>query len=133
VKNFVSLLFLTLVVGCTKHKSGCSFPTFNCLQGKWIEKEHTDTPGSIKEYINVYVENNREILDDCTFVAQLSQSQVALGEYYFDELAGEDSVALTPVWLDQPFHRYLKMVNENEIEIDYLQTPPIFKKIYIRQ
>lgn len=41
----------------------------------------------------------------------------------------QDSVALTPVWEDQTFHRYLKMINENEIEIDYLQQSPIFKKI----
>jgi hypothetical protein len=133
MKNPALLLFLILVAGCAKHKSDCSFPSFGCLQGNWIEKEHTDTPGQLKEYIQVYVANNREILYDWTFVAQLQSSQVAVGEYYFEELADEDSVALTPVWLDQPFHRYLKMINENEIEIDYLQTPPVFKKRYIRE
>jgi hypothetical protein len=81
----------------------------------------------------VYVENNREILYDCTFVAQLSDPPVAPGRYYFAELPEEGSAALTPVWLDQPFHRYLKMISENEIEIDYLQQPPIFKKRYLRE
>jgi hypothetical protein len=42
-------------------------------------------------------------------------------------------VALTPVWEDLTIHRYLKMINENEIEIDYLQQTPIFKKLYIRE
>jgi hypothetical protein len=63
----------------------------------------------------------------------LQASQLPLGKYYFEELPDQDSVALTSVWEDQTFHRYLKMINENEIEIDYLQQPPIFKKTYIRE
>jgi hypothetical protein len=133
MKNFASLLFLVLVVGCSKHRSDCTFPTFSCLQGKWIEKANTDSSPQVKEYIQVYVENNREILYDWTFVAQLNTSQVAIGKYYFGELADQDSVALTPVWEDYTFHRYLKMINENEIEIDYLQSSPIFKKRYLRE
>ena len=115
--------------------SDCTFPTFKCLQGKWIEKEHTDSPLQVKEYIQVYVENNREIFYDWTFVAQLQSTQIAIGEYYFEELSHQDSVALTPVWQASPFHRYLKMINENEIEIDYGFPPysPMLKKRYIRE
>ena len=127
------MLFLVLVVGCTKQRSDCSFPAFSCLRGNWIEKEHTDSTIQLKEYIQVYLADNREILYDWTDVAQLQMTQVAVGEYYFEELAGQDSVALTAVWQKQTLHRYLKMINENEIEIDYLQHSPVFKKRYIRE
>jgi hypothetical protein len=133
MRNFASLLVLVLVAGCTKQKSDCTFPTFKCLQGKWIEKEHTDSTIQLKEYIQVYVENGREIFYDWTGVAQLQTTQVAIGKCYFGELADQDSVVLTPVWEEQTFHRYLKMINEDEIEIDYLQYSPIFKKRYIRE
>ena len=133
MKNSALLLFLVLVVGCTKQRNDCSFPTFRCLQGNWIEKEHTDSTIQLKEYIQVYLENNREILYDWTDVAQLQTTQLPVGKYYFGELADQDSVALTAVWQEQTLHRYLKMINENEIEIDYLQHSPIFKKRYIRK
>jgi hypothetical protein len=135
MKNFAPLLFLVLVVGCSKQRSGCTFPTFNCLQGKWIEKEHTDSPLQVKEYIQVYVQNNREMLYDWTAYAQLQMTPLAIGEYYFGELARQDSVALTPVWENSTFHRYLKMINENEIEIDYdlPASSPMLKKRYIRE
>jgi hypothetical protein len=133
MRNTASLLLLVLVIGCAKHKNACSLPTFGCLQGNWIAKEPGDSASNLKEYIQVYLENDREILYDWTYVAQLSTTQVALGKYYFAELPDQDSVALTPVWEDQTIHRYLKMINENEIEIDYLQQTPIFKKIYIRE
>jgi hypothetical protein len=57
-----------------------------------------------------------------------------VAQIYFEELAHQDSVALTAVWFDYTFHRYLKMINENEIEIDYAlaPSPPKFKKRYIR-
>jgi hypothetical protein len=135
MKNFASLLFLVLVAGCTKQKNGCTFPTFECLQGKWIEKEHTAGSIQLKEYIQVYVDNNREILYDWTVYAQLQMTQAAIGEYYFEELVHQDSVALSPVWQEHPYHRYLKMINENEIEIDYDLPPgsPMLKKRYIRE
>jgi hypothetical protein len=134
MKNFPAILFLVLATGCTKQKSGCNFPTYACLQGKWIEKVHTDSSSPIKEYIQVYSVNNREILYDETFLAQVQMTDQPLGEYYFEELAHQDSVALTPAWKAPSFHRYLKMVNENEIEIDYFfpPGPPLFKKKYIR-
>jgi hypothetical protein len=135
MKHFASLLFLVLVVGCTKRRSDCSFPTFSCLQGNWIEKEHTDSPLQVKEYIRVSVENNREIFDDETYAAQLSTVAVPIGKFYFEELADQDSVALTPVWGEQTYHWYLKMISDNEIEIDYglPPGPPISKKRYIRE
>jgi hypothetical protein len=133
MRNTASLLLLVLVIGCAKHKNACSLPTFGCLQGNWIAKDPTDSTTQLKEYIQVYLENDREILYDGTYVAQLSTTQVALGKHYFAELPDQDSVALTPVWEDQTIHRYLKLINENEIEIDYLQQSPIFKKIYIRE
>lgn len=134
MKNFAPLLFLVLAIGCTKPQSDCSFPTFNCLEGKWIEKEHTDSI-KLKEYIQVDIENNREILYDWTVYAQLQMTQEAIGEYYFEELAHEDSISLTPVDQGHPYHRYLKMVTENEIEIDYdlPASSPMLKKRYIRE
>jgi hypothetical protein len=62
-------------------------------------------------------------------------TQVAIGEYYFEELPHQDSVALTSVWQGHPYHRYLKMIDENEIEIDYDLPPssPLVKKRYIRE
>lgn len=133
MKHFLALLLIVLVVGCAKHNNNCSFPSFSCLQGTWIEKEHTDTSIQLKEYIQVYVKNNREILYDWTVFAQVQTTPAAIGEYYFAELPGEDSVALTPAWVNKPFHRYLKMISENEIEIDFVEYPPIFKKRYIRE
>jgi hypothetical protein len=130
------ILFLVIVVtGCSKHDSNCPYPTFACLQGKWIEKEHTDGSSSLKEYIQVYSENNHEILYDWTLYAQLQTTQLAIGEYYFEALGDEDSVALTTTYSDYSYHRYLKMINENEIEISYEMQPgnPAFKKDYIRQ
>lgn len=135
MKDFALLLFLVLVVGCTKQRSGCTFPTFKCLQGKWIEKEHTAGSIQQKEYIQVYVENNREILYDWTVYAQAQMTPEAIGKYYFEELVHQDSVALTFVVQGHPYHRYLKMINENEIEIDYDLPPssPMLKKKYIRE
>jgi hypothetical protein len=135
MKNFATLLLLILIAGCSKQRNDCSFPTFNCLQGKWIEKEHTAGSIQLKEYIQVYIENNREILYDWTAYAQLQMTQLAIGEYYFEELPHQDSVALTFVDQGLPYHRYLKMINENEIEIDYDLPPssPILKKRYIRE
>ena len=134
MKNFALLLFLVLAVACSKQKSDSSFPTFSRLQGNWIEKEHTDSPLQIKEYIQVDIENNREVLYDWNSIAELQSTQLAIGEYYFEEVAHQDSVALTAVWFQYAYHRYLKMINENEIEIDYglAPSPPTFKKRYIR-
>ena len=134
MKNFTVLLLLIWTIGCTKHKTDCNFPTFNCLQGNWIEKEHTDSPLQLKEYIQVTVANNREILYDWNSIAESVNGPEALGEYYFAELPQQDSVALTAVWFDYSYHRYLKMISDNEIEIDYglAPNPPTFKKTYIR-
>jgi hypothetical protein len=136
MKNGVLLLVVALVAGCTKHKNNCDFPTFSCLQGNWIEKEHTDSAIQIKEYIQFYVEDNREVLFDGTVYAQLQMTPLAIGKYYFQELPDEDSVALTPVVQGSPsYHRYLKMITDNEIEIDYDLPPstPIVKKRYTRE
>ena len=130
------LLFLVLAAGCSKPTLRCNFPTFLCLNGNWIEQQHTNSPLQVKEYIQVYLDkNDHEILYDATAVAQLQQGPEPLGEYYFSELSNEDSVALTPVWNPQTCHWYLKMISEREIEIDYglPPGPPLFKKRYIRE
>ena len=123
MKDFASLLFLVLVAGCSKQRSDCTFPTFMCLQGKWIEKEHTAGSIQLKEYIQVYVENNREILYDGTVYAQLQMTQEPIGKYYFEELAHQDSVALTDVWQEQIFH--WTMVMQTKITISgHLKNSP---------
>lgn len=135
MKNVAPLILLFLAVGCAKQRNACSLPTFSCLEGKWIEKENTDS--SVKEFIQVYMDNNREAFFDGNAYNQLQATQLAIGYYYFATLPGQDSVALAPLWQKQssPFHRYLKMISDDEIETDYELQPgvPLFKKRYIRE
>lgn len=130
---FRIILLVFLVAGCGKGGSNCNFPSFGCLQGKWIEKEHTDSL-HVQEYIEVYVENNRQIFYDWTAYAQLQSSQLAIGKYYFSELPGRDSIDLTSVYSQLSHHRYVKMISNDEIEIDYELPPasPVVKKRYVR-
>jgi len=131
------LLFLYLAAGCTKPRVACAFPTFDCLQGTWIEKVHTDTGLGIREYIQVYVDtaSKGEMLFDATGYAQVQTTQIAIGYYHFEELAHQDSVVLTSVWQKVTSHWYLKMISDQEIEVDYGLPPgPLsFKKRYIRE
>lgn len=135
MKGWATIFLVVLVAGCSKHGNNCTYPTFGCLEGKWIEKEHTDSTSKLQEYIQVYMENDREILYDWSFYAQTQSTQLPLGKYYFEALGDEDSVALTTTYPDYSYHRYLKMINTNEIEIDYDMQPltPPFKKTYIRE
>jgi hypothetical protein len=135
MRNLAFGLFLALAAGCTRQKSGCSFPTFRCLRGNWIEKEHTAGTIRLKEYLQVYLEDNRAILYDRTVYAQVQMTALPIGKYYFTELPHQDSIGLTSVFAGHPYHRYLKMINENEIEIDYDLPPrtPVLKKRYLRQ
>ncbi|GGA84557.1 hypothetical protein [Puia dinghuensis] len=130
------ILFALFVAACSKPGNNCNFPTFACLQGNWIEKESTDS-SNVKESIQVYMENNRQILYDWTAVAELQMSQLAIGKYYFGELPGQDSVSLTSALYahSTTYHWYLKMISNNEIEIDYgfPPGPPPFKKRYVRE
>ena len=139
MKQFGSLILLLSLAGCSKHEntSDCAFPSYPCLEGKWVEAQHTDTSLAVQEYIRVYTDEGHEKFFDGNAYNQLQMTPLALGYYYFAELDFEDSVSLTPVWQNGalPIHRYLKMISADEIETDYDMGPgaPRYKKRYVRQ